>query len=357
MWAWLVWLWNNRSRVYILIRDYFWTIYNIARNFWKWLRQEANKALEQAKKFASDLLGLAQAGIASLWKFITQTIPRWIQDGIATARQWIEDVKGLISERVAELRQKIKDFLETARIFAKLLIDQAKAGILERISEVRLKLEKLRADFLILRTKAGAILDLLTPVRVSKLLTTLDNLYDTLLAFVSNPVGFILGAILPDFLGFLGYAFALGLHPQSVYDLPPPGWGKDGGRPPPADQKLTAPLRRLWVSGHRYSPVHRGIDLGAAEGDPVFAMHSGTVLVAGWSPVGYGNQVVIQGDQWWSRYAHLSSIAVTTGQAVRAGDILGGAGCTGNSTCNHLHLEIKHHGRFIDPATVLPLGG
>jgi len=53
----------------------------------------------------------------------------------------------------------------------------------------------------------------------------------------------------------------------------------------------------------------------------------------------------------------LLSIQVVVGQPVAAGDVLGAANSTGNSTGNHLHLEIKRGGNWVDPVTVLPIGG
>jgi murein DD-endopeptidase MepM/ murein hydrolase activator NlpD len=99
--------------------------------------------------------------------------------------------------------------------------------------------------------------------------------------------------------------------------------------------------------GWRLHPIsntwrfHNGIDLGAATGTPVVAVHNGQVLAA--NPLGgYGLTVILshQKQEWQTLYGHLSQIAVKPGQEVRQGDLIGFVGSTGNSTGPHLHFEI-----------------
>lgn len=90
---------------------------------------------------------------------------------------------------------------------------------------------------------------------------------------------------------------------------------------------------------------YNGVDLGGTPaGSPVLAAASGTVIVAkagGWNG-GYGSYVVVQhGNGTQTLYAHLSSVSVGVGQAVGAGDRLGGVGSTGRSTGTHLHFEVR----------------
>lgn len=104
---------------------------------------------------------------------------------------------------------------------------------------------------------------------------------------------------------------------------------------------------------------HSGLDLLAADGTPVRAMGTGTVAFAG-SQGSYGNLVVVnhQGGRQ-SRYAHLKSVAVNTGQTVKQGDSLGKVGSTGNptSTQPHLHFEVRYTSSLgwvaEDPASLL----
>lgn len=94
---------------------------------------------------------------------------------------------------------------------------------------------------------------------------------------------------------------------------------------------------------------HRGTDIPAPEGTPILAAHSGTVLVSGWND-SYGNQVLLDNGAGLStRYAHMTQTAVTAGEAVRAGQVIGYVGSTGDSTGNHLHFEVMQGGVRVNP--------
>jgi murein DD-endopeptidase MepM/ murein hydrolase activator NlpD len=113
--------------------------------------------------------------------------------------------------------------------------------------------------------------------------------------------------------------------------------------------------------GLRADPVHGnminhpGVDLAARAGTEVAAAASGTVVHAG--PAGtYGNLVTLRHDNGFeTRYAHLSSVDVKVGDLVEEGTELGKVGTTGYSTGPHLHFEVRHDGKAIDPAPLLPL--
>jgi murein DD-endopeptidase MepM/ murein hydrolase activator NlpD len=111
--------------------------------------------------------------------------------------------------------------------------------------------------------------------------------------------------------------------------------------------------------GYRKDPFtgatkyHGGIDLGAPEGTPVLAAADGTVIAANstdsWGG-GYGYYVKIQHDGTYSSlYAHCSRIAVTNGQEVKRGQVIGYIGSTGRSTGSHLHFEIYKDGIRTNP--------
>ena len=94
---------------------------------------------------------------------------------------------------------------------------------------------------------------------------------------------------------------------------------------------------------------HRGMDIPAPEGTPILAAHSGTVLVSGWND-SYGNQVLLDNDAGLStRYAHMTATAVTAGETVTAGQVIGYVGSTGDSTGNHLHFEMMQGGIRVNP--------
>ncbi|WP_103503298.1 MULTISPECIES: M23 family metallopeptidase [Streptomyces] len=118
----------------------------------------------------------------------------------------------------------------------------------------------------------------------------------------------------------------------------------------PVDAAPTTPYRAsgaMWGSGY-----HTGVDFSAPSGATVKSIAGGTVVSAGWGG-SYGNEVVIQHeDGRYSQYAHLSSISVSNGQSVGAGDQIGNVGTTGNSTGPHLHFEVRtgpSYGSDIDP--------
>ncbi len=109
------------------------------------------------------------------------------------------------------------------------------------------------------------------------------------------------------------------------------------------------------ISGNGYGPGHLGIDIEAAEGDPVYAAGSGIVTMAqgGWN-YGYGNVVQIDhGNGYVTVYAHLSVINVSQCTPVGQGTVLGGAGNTGNSFGPHLHFEVRIGGSNINPYDIV----
>ena len=98
---------------------------------------------------------------------------------------------------------------------------------------------------------------------------------------------------------------------------------------------------------------HRGTDIPAPEGTPILAAHSGTVLVSGWNG-SYGNQVLLDNGVGLStRYAHMTQTAVTAGEAVTAGQVIGYVGNTGDSTGFHLHFEVMQGGVRVDPLSLV----
>ncbi|MCX4736133.1 LysM peptidoglycan-binding domain-containing M23 family metallopeptidase [Streptomyces sp. NBC_01363] len=110
-----------------------------------------------------------------------------------------------------------------------------------------------------------------------------------------------------------------------------------------------------WSSGS-----HTGIDFPVSTGTSVKAITSGTVVAAGWGGA-YGNQVVIKHtDGHYSQYGHLSSLSVSVGRAVSAGQQVGLSGATGNATGPHLHFEVRTgpaYGSDIDPIAFLASHG
>ena len=111
--------------------------------------------------------------------------------------------------------------------------------------------------------------------------------------------------------------------------------------------------------GHRVDPItgevssHTGTDIACAEGTPILAAADGTVTVANgldsWGG-SYGYYIQIDhGGGLETLYAHCSSICVTTGQQVQAGQVIGYVGHTGRATGSHLHFEVRANGNRVNP--------
>lgn len=116
---------------------------------------------------------------------------------------------------------------------------------------------------------------------------------------------------------------------------------------PMASYSITSPF------GERPGVMQKGIDLGAPEGTPFYAAHSGTVTLARWHG-GYGYTVIIDaGNGVELVYGHASKLLVHEGQKVDSGDLLALTGSTGYAFCPHVHLEVRKDGVAVDPVAFL----
>lgn len=101
------------------------------------------------------------------------------------------------------------------------------------------------------------------------------------------------------------------------------------------------------------SDFHPGLDISADYGQPVHATADAVVESVGVNG-NYGNLVVLEhGFGIITRYGHLSRFAVTAGQQVRRGEVIGYVGSTGRSTSPHLHYEIWMNGQLTNPLRLL----
>ena len=126
---------------------------------------------------------------------------------------------------------------------------------------------------------------------------------------------------------------------------------------------ITGSGQFIWpVPGYRYCSRwyggnHKGVDICAAAGTPIYASAGGTVTKAGYNKAGagtgYGYSVVIShGSGYTTVYAHCLSLAVHSGQSVKQGQLIGYVGSTGRSSGNHCHFEIRRNGSYIAPQNV-----
>lgn len=107
--------------------------------------------------------------------------------------------------------------------------------------------------------------------------------------------------------------------------------------------------------GMRVHPVtgglrgHKGLDLAASVGTPIYATADGIISKAAWFG-GYGLFVSIEhGGDLQTRYGHMSRLNVADGQRVKKGEVIGFVGSTGRSTGPHLHYEVRVKGEAVNP--------
>jgi murein DD-endopeptidase MepM/ murein hydrolase activator NlpD len=109
------------------------------------------------------------------------------------------------------------------------------------------------------------------------------------------------------------------------------------------------------VLGQGFWEGHRAIDISNRTGTPIRAADAGYVVLAGRDTLGYGNQLVIDhGNGYLTRYAHLDSLLVRTGDSVQKAEQIGTMGATGRATGPHLHFEIWEAGAPQNPLGYLP---
>ncbi|MEG2717443.1 MAG: peptidoglycan DD-metalloendopeptidase family protein [Eubacterium sp.] len=182
---------------------------------------------------------------------------------------------------------------------------------------------------------------------------------DYLLSFVNNIVEKMKGSF--KNLNFSSIMQALGDKTSKLWEmlgLSPGGGsaiiGSNGGLFPTDSQNITSYFGYRDDVGDVGSSYHQGIDIGAAEGDPIYSFLPGTVTLAG-NNGGYGNCVIIDhGNGLETLYGHMSAIAASNGQSVAPGQTIGFVGSTGNSTGSHLHFSVLVNGQQVDPLQFFP---
>ncbi|AZK95737.1 MULTISPECIES: M23 family metallopeptidase [Streptomyces] len=141
--------------------------------------------------------------------------------------------------------------------------------------------------------------------------------------------------------------------PQAAPKAAAPAWVK-----PLGSYTLSATYGK---AGGMWASNHSGQDFAVPTGTPVVSIGAGTVVKAGPNGAGdgpaYGNAVVVKHNNgMYSQYAHLSTVNVSAGQTVKAGQLIAKSGNTGNSSGPHLHMEIRttpNYGSSVDPVGFL----
>jgi murein DD-endopeptidase MepM/ murein hydrolase activator NlpD len=107
--------------------------------------------------------------------------------------------------------------------------------------------------------------------------------------------------------------------------------------------------------GERWGKMHKGLDIAADVGEPVYAAAAGEVIYASNGMRGYGNAVIVRhDDRATSLYAHNSELKVKAGQKVTQGELIALLGNTGHSTGPHVHFEIRSGDAPVNPRGLLP---
>ena len=163
-----------------------------------------------------------------------------------------------------------------------------------------------------------------------------------------------------------------GIAKQGAPHAPAPGPGPGGQARPPKQSApplpttvpeqysgaMRWPLDAYIVSseyGERWGKMHKGMDMAAHVGEPVYAIADGEVIYAGDGLTGYGNVVILRHDRkTTSLYAHNSELKVKVGDQVTKGSLVALLGNTGHSTGPHVHFEIRDGDVAVNPRNVLP---
>jgi murein DD-endopeptidase MepM/ murein hydrolase activator NlpD len=227
----------------------------------------------------------------------------------------IEEQDSSIVGRVRTLRNGTRVTVE--RVTADRNEIEAKKAELER---TRLQLEAREAELAAVRDSKAAALDTVN--------STIEKLDDDV----------------SDLQGQIQQQIQQASATPGVAPLPAgPVQGASGGWIWPLNGPLTSPF------GYRWGRMHEGIDISVPEGTPIRAAKAGSVIMAAYNG-GYGNYTCVDhGGGLSSCYAHQSSFAVSPGDQVAQGAVIGYSGNTGSSTGPHLHFEIRVNGTAVDP--------
>ncbi len=110
------------------------------------------------------------------------------------------------------------------------------------------------------------------------------------------------------------------------------------------------PISKYKRVSRGYNGKHKGVDISAPKGTPIYAAEAGWITYQGRRFRGYGKLVILEHSQKWATfYAHMTSYELKEGSWVNKGDVIGYVGSTGRSTAPHLHFEIRYNNSAIDP--------
>lgn len=353
--------------------NYLWgRISSVASDALRWAREKADAALAAAKAFAQGLFDSIKSSLSAVLNNALYWVHYYYDRAVGAAQGLVDGVLALavalFNQAVAGAQSLVNGVVSLAYALFDRAVQTAQSLVngVSALAGALFDRATAAAQALVngLQAVAVALFDrALYEVnqQAARIGAATEQGARWLYSLATDPIGTI-GAVLLDlFLDILEWVLAHGLASPGTDIGPPPSFGTASGgpwivgtAPPPGASGLVPPLSSLYVSGYRFNPPgHPGVDFGLTSGQPVFAMHDGIVVTAIIQETGYGHHLAILGDPWWSLYGHLDGLLVGRGDKVRAGQQIAGGDTTGNSTGNHLHLEIKYQGKYIDPLSVL----
>ena len=361
MWDFLALLYEK----YWDVLDWFWYRYwgavDLLNNFWNWIEEKAWYYYEKGKTYAIEKFNEVSS---SAWT--------WVENAKNDAWAWIDNAKSDAWAWVENAKDTARGWVDAAKDWAWDTIEWAKAELYGALDWLKATLET-AIDWAIdtVVSWAQAAVDLVPSMQdlvtafagttLGRLLTVAVDWWEDLGLFMADPLGFILAYLKPIFITFFCYAMAYALGTE-VATLPAwPVWGTGGGDPPtdqpfpppPGAGKLGRPLEPLYISGYTFREGHRAVDFGLANGQAVYATHSGVIETVAYDAGGLGNYLTIRGTSWWTLYAHLQAAQVSGGQAVSTGERIAAGDDTGMSTGPHLHFACKYNGEYVDPVLAM----
>ncbi|HKQ66017.1 MAG TPA: peptidoglycan DD-metalloendopeptidase family protein [Methylomirabilota bacterium] len=146
--------------------------------------------------------------------------------------------------------------------------------------------------------------------------------------------------------------------PKGGIEPPAVGFGALRGRLPwPTEGKIVTGFGAQVHPRFGTRTFRNGVDIEAAVGREVLAVHGGHVIYTGWFK-GYGNLIIVDhGNEYYTLYAHIAEIEAKEGDDVRQGQRIGTVGDTGSLAGPRLYFEVRYQGKPQDPEQWLRQGG
>ena len=146
--------------------------------------------------------------------------------------------------------------------------------------------------------------------------------------------------------------------PKGGIEAPTVGFGSLKGRLPwPTEGRIVTGFGAQVHPRFGTRTFRNGVDIEAAVGREVAAVHAGHIVYTGWFK-GYGNLIIVDhGNEYYTLYAHIAEIEAREGEDVRQGQRIGTVGDTGSLAGPRLYFEVRYQGRPLDPEQWLRQGG